>query len=80
MDTLTKVIWLIDKAKEGFDRPLSLREAAKYLDCSKSFLYKMVSKKQISYSKCNNTRLYFTKKDLDQFALGNRKSVNDKQS
>lgn len=71
MDLLTKITWLIDRAKEGMDSPLSLKAAAVYLDVSRSTLYKMVHQKKINYYKPNGKLLYFSKKDLDEFAFSN---------
>lgn len=76
MDILNKIEWLIDLAKEEIDRPLSVRKAAEYLDVSRSFIYKMIHKKQIPFSKVNNRLIYFDKKDLKLFALGNKIKVN----
>lgn len=73
MSLETKIEWLIERAIREIERPYSLKRAAEYLGVSKSFLYKMVSQKKIPFSKINNKLIYFTKKDLDEFALGKRK-------
>lgn len=51
---------------------LSFNEAVKYLDVSKSFLYKMTSANKISFSKPNNKLIYFQRIDLDNWMLQNR--------
>jgi excisionase family DNA binding protein len=73
MDIVTRINWLIELAIKGMERPYSLSRAADYLEVSKSFLYKMVSKKMIPHSRINNKLIYFTRKDLDEFALGKRR-------
>lgn len=78
MDIVKRINLLIERAIQGMERPYSLARAAEYLQVSKSFLYKMVSKGKIPYSRINNKLIYFTKKDLDEFALGKGKSLNDK--
>ena len=50
---------------------LSFREALVYLDISQSLLYKMVSKRTITYSKPNGGRLYFKRVDLDDWMTQN---------
>lgn len=51
---------------------LSFNEAVKYLDVSKSFLYKLTSTNKISFSKPNNKLIYFQRADLDNWMLQNR--------
>lgn len=50
---------------------LSSKEAMRYLDVSKSFLYKLTSKKEIKFSKPNGGKIYFKKADLDDWMLQN---------
>ena len=50
---------------------LSFKEAMSYLDVSKSFLYKLTSKKEIKFSKPNGGKVYFKKTDLDEWMLKN---------
>lgn len=56
---------------------LSFDEARIYLDVSQSLLYKLTSKKEIPFSKPNGGKLYFKKKDLDNWMLKN--SSNSKE-
>lgn len=56
---------------------LSFDEARFYLDVSQSLLYKLTSKKEIPFSKPNGGKLYFKKKDLDNWMLKN--SSNSKE-
>ncbi len=52
-------------------RPLTVPEAAKYLDCSVSHLYKLIHWEAIPYSKKNNKRIFFDRRKLDQWMLDN---------
>lgn len=49
----------------------SFDEARIYLDVSQSLLYKLTSKREILFSKPNGGKLYFKKKDLDNWMLKN---------
>jgi len=53
-------------------RPLTLEEAAKYLNISKSRLYTLTSRAEIPFYKPTGKRCYFLKSDLDAFLLRNR--------
>ena len=50
---------------------LSFKEAQEYLNVSKSFLYKLTSKGDITYFKPNGKLIYFKKSDLDEWMLQN---------
>lgn len=50
---------------------LSFREALVYLDISQSLLYKMVSRRAITFFKPNGGKLYFKKVDLDNWMTQN---------
>ncbi len=51
---------------------LSLTEASTYLNMSPSFVYKLTSTNCIPYYKPNGKKIYFQKKDLDNWVLQNR--------
>ena len=60
---------------------LTIDEAARYLEMSKSYLYIMTCKKQIPYYKPNGKRLYFKKTELNEWLQSNRvSSVNEAES
>ena len=61
---------LNDRAAHG--KPLTLREAAEYLDLSTSHLCKLTSRRQIPHFKPSGKRVYFVKEDLDAYLLRNR--------
>lgn len=46
---------------------MSFKEALIYLDISKSSLYKLTSKRKITFLKPNEGKLYFKKEDLDDW-------------
>ncbi len=54
------------------EKPLTLQEAAAYLDISQSYLYKLTSTHQIPHYKPRGKRLYFLKADLSAYLLQNR--------
>jgi excisionase family DNA binding protein len=56
---------------------LTFDQAAEYIGLSKSFLYKLTSTGGISCHKPNGKLLYFSKSDLDNFMLRNRRSPNE---
>lgn len=53
--------------KEIFD----FNESVDYLGVSKSFLYKLTSRRGIRFSKPNGGKIYFRKIDLDAYMLSN---------
>ena len=50
---------------------LSFREALIYLDISESLLYKLTSKRAITYYKPNGGKIYFEKSDLNNWMKQN---------
>ena len=56
------------KSKENDDRSImTVAELADYLHMSKSTVYSWVQKKKLTCYKLNNRKVYFTKKDVDDF-------------
>ena len=53
------------------EKPLTLREAASYVDLSPHYMYKLTSNRKIAHYKTGK-RLYFLKADLDAYLLQNR--------
>jgi len=57
---------------------LTLSEAAEYLKLKKSGLYKLTSKRKIKHSKPSGKKIYFSRRDLDQWAMsGNVEPINE---
>lgn len=52
----------------------SLEQACDYLQLSKPSLYKLTSKKEITYYTPGGKKIYFQKKDLDAWVLAGRVS------
>lgn len=63
---------LINNQEVLLKQVLNLNEAAKYLDISKSHLYKLTSRKEIPFYCPQGKRLYFKKDELDQWLTRNR--------
>jgi excisionase family DNA binding protein len=58
---------------------LSVKEAAMYMDVSKSYLYKLCQKRQIAHSHSEGGKnIYFRKKDLNEWML-HSKSITQKE-
>ncbi|MFL0070083.1 helix-turn-helix domain-containing protein [Tenacibaculum maritimum] len=69
---LVELETLINKQEVLLKQVLNLNEAAKYLDISKSHLYKLTSRKEIPFYCPQGKRLYFKKDELDQWLTRNR--------
>ena len=67
-ERLSKIESLLLSQEEvlGFD------EAAKFLNLSKSYLYKLTSSRKIPHSKPNGKVIYFARSKLENWALRNR--------
>ena len=59
----------IEKALMQGDRPLTFREAAGYLNCSPSYLYKLTHRRLIPHFKPLGKKLFFRRQDLEAFLL-----------
>lgn len=51
------------------EKPFTFQEACSYLNFSRSYLYKLTSKNEITHYKPNGKKIYFTKADLDSWLL-----------
>ena len=51
---------------------LTTSEACKFLDFSKSYLYKLTSKQTLPHYKPNGKKIYFRRGDLQEWLLQNR--------
>ena len=68
LDKLTTIENLL---KGQTEKPLTFDEAARYLDISKSHLYKLTSANKIPHYKPQGKRLYFSKSELNTWLLRN---------
>ncbi|HEY1194744.1 helix-turn-helix domain-containing protein [Flavobacterium sp.] len=56
---------------------LNVDDVVNYTGFSKSYVYKLVHKNILPYSKPNNRTLFFTKKEIDEWLLQNKsKSIS----
>jgi len=53
--------------EEQIDTTFDVNEAAAYLKLARGYLYRLVSKGRISYSKPTGGKLLFRRRDLDAF-------------
>ncbi|WP_035669352.1 AlpA family transcriptional regulator [Flavobacterium sp. 83] len=75
---LDRIEVLIEKQNILKKEILSLEEAAKYLQLSKSCLYKITSSKEIPHYVPGGKKIYILKGDLDNWVLsGKVNSVNE---
>ncbi len=56
---------------------LTLEEASKYLQVSKSCLYKMTSKKEIPFYIPGGKKIYFRKSELDEWVFNSKVSSSN---
>ena len=68
LDRLTTIENLL---KGQTEKPLTLNEAAQYLDISKSYLYKLTCSRKICHWKPQGKRIYFAKYELDAWLFRN---------
>jgi excisionase family DNA binding protein len=66
----------LEKLLQQDEKPLTFAEACKYLDVSKSHLYKMTSQNLISHYQPNGKKIYFKKSDLNNYLFRNKKMGN----
>lgn len=73
-ERLDRIERLLTNSKEV----LTFEEACEYMGVSRSFLYKLTSRRQIPHSKPNGKMIYFEKKKINIWLLQNRrKSKNE---
>ena len=73
-DSIQKLNLNIEQLLQQDEKPLSFLEAAKYLDVSRSYLYKLTSLNKITHFKPNGKKIYFKKSDLDKYIYRNMRS------
>jgi excisionase family DNA binding protein len=54
------------------DEPLSLNEAAQYLNFKKSYIYKLTCQKQIPFFRPGGKKIYFKKSELNEWIFRGR--------
>ena len=78
LDRLNRIEAVIEQQNK-FDKPLTLQQAAAYLDISPSHLYQLTSKQVIPHYKPGGKRIYFQMEDLNAYLLKNRVGVQKNQ-
>ena len=66
-EILARLTALEEKLTQGSTGPLSFKEACEYLGFAPSYLYKLTCKNIIPHYKPSGKRLYFFKKELDEW-------------
>jgi excisionase family DNA binding protein len=70
----TEVLSRLDKIETALshgDRPLCFTEAATYLNCSHSYLYKLTHKRLVPFFKPLGKKLFFKRADLEKLLYSN---------
>lgn len=62
----------MNNATTPHDRPLTVKDAAEYLGVSTSMIYKLTHRRKIAFHKPGGKKIYFRKKDLDDYAFMKR--------
>ena len=70
-DILEKLTNIENLLKGQIEKPLTIDEAAVYLDVAKSTLYKLTSAKKIPHYKSRGKRVYFAKGELNTWLCRN---------
>ena len=65
LNKLTAIESLLEATNQT--KPLTLMEAAKFLDLSRSHLYKLTSERKIPHFKPNGKKIYFDESELVQW-------------
>jgi len=68
---IEKLTTIENLLKGQTEKPLTFDEAARYLDVSKSHLYKLTSTNRVPHYKPQGKRLYFAKSELDTWLFRN---------
>jgi excisionase family DNA binding protein len=68
-ERLDRIERLLTNSKEV----LTFEEACEYMGVSRSFLYKLTSRRQIPHSKPNGKMIFFEKKKLNLWLLQNKR-------
>ena len=61
---------------QGAKTILTLEEVAEYTNYSKSYIYKLTSRRERPCYKPNGKQLYFKRTEIDEWLLSNRKMTN----
>ena len=74
-EILARLTALEEKLTQDSSGPFSFKEACEYLGFAPSYLYKLTCKNIIPHYKPSGKRLYFFKKELDEWILSSAESA-----
>ncbi len=72
-ETILEKLSNLEQLFQQDEKPLSFQEACRYLDVSKSHLYKLTYKSLITHFKPNGKKLYFKRSDLNKWLYRNQR-------
>ena len=71
LTALIKKLDRIEKLIRANKNVLTLEEAVEYTGISRSYMYKLIARAEIPYSKPQGKLIYFSREKLDQWLLSN---------
>jgi hypothetical protein len=76
MQSIEERLMNLERINQGAKTILTLEEVAKYTNYSKSYIYKLTSRREIPCYKPNGKQLYFKRTEIEEWLLSNRKMTN----
>ena len=76
MESIEERLTNLERINQGAKTILTLEEVAKYTNYSKSYIYKLTSRREIPCYKPNGKQLYFKRTEIDEWLLTNREMTN----
>ena len=76
MQSIEERLTNLERINQGAKTILTLEEVAKYTNYSKSYIYKLTSRREIPCYKPNVKQLYFKRTEIEEWLLTNRKMTN----
>lgn len=76
MQSIGERLTNLERINQGAKTILTLEEVAKYTNYSKSYIYKLTSRREIPCYKPNGKQLYFKRTEIEEWLLTNRKMTN----
>ena len=76
MQSIEERLTNLERINQGAKTILTLEEVAKYTNYSKSYIYKLTSRREIPCYKPNGKQLYFKRTEIEEWLLTNRNKTN----
>ena len=76
MQSIEERLTNLERINQGAKTILTLEQVAKYTNYSKSYIYKLTSRREIPCYKPNGKQLYFKRTEIDEWLLTNREMTN----